>query len=172
MTARDIEIIIMLSSVCTGIGTVLLGLVGLYGLGQWRSQIKYRERYNLARKMILMAYQCEDAIRTSRSPFMDVSSLEIFLKYLQPVQKLIQRMRATNIECQIIFNEDLSTEIDVFTEEYNSIVSAYIQQYEAQISVEPTFKIERFKKIFGGDDDESRKSATKSIGEKLMKHLE
>lgn len=175
MTERDIQIIMMLSNLCTGIGTILLGLVGVYGVNQWRHQIKFKERYNLARRMILLAHQCEFAFESSRSPFMSVSRKEYF-EQLKPIQQSIQRMYALSIECRVVLNVELSSEIAQYDKAFRRIISAYIEEYESggAASQHPEDKEDRMKLIFGRHENlnESLRSATVSLSEKLKVHFE
>ncbi len=51
------------------IGLVIASFTAIYGVNEWRRQLKGRREYELAEEVLTLVYDCRDRLRSIRSPF-------------------------------------------------------------------------------------------------------
>lgn len=51
------------------IGLIIASLTAIYGLNEWRRELKGRRKYELAEEVLTLVYDCRERLRAIRSPF-------------------------------------------------------------------------------------------------------
>jgi hypothetical protein len=63
-----VEPVSLLSNICVGVSAIVVAGVSVYGIWQWQRELKGRSKFEIAKKMTLLAFQFQDELRTARSP--------------------------------------------------------------------------------------------------------
>jgi hypothetical protein len=50
------------------VSAIVVAGVSVYGIWQWQRELKGRSKFEIAKKMTLLAFQFQDELRTARSP--------------------------------------------------------------------------------------------------------
>ncbi|HUN07823.1 MAG TPA: hypothetical protein PLQ56_14530 [Aggregatilineales bacterium] len=200
MTERDIQIILMLSNLCTGLGTIILGVTAIWGLRQWREQLQFQAKAEIAKKMGIQALRVKQQFNIVRHPITwkaehtirsknddAIPEDRVFtdegyarLERVKQLAPLIDELQEISWEAQLIFGTEFDEEIKVYLDNYNKLFKAIRTRYDSsQIrSIESENRTELREKlediIYGSSKDElslAIDSATASIKEKARKYL-
>lgn len=154
MNPKDIEILTLIGNLCTGSGTFILAVTAIWGLGQWREQHRYKERFEVARKIVLLAFQFREEFKRARRLYVsddevsdrqktntetldDAYNLnEQFarLKRIQILIRLAEKMNTLNWEASILL-EGVNTDThikdigDVIQELHSAVVLYFGKAY-------------------------------------------
>lgn len=51
------------------IGLIIASITAIYGINEWRRELRGRKEYELAEEVLTLVYDCRDRLRAIRSPF-------------------------------------------------------------------------------------------------------
>jgi hypothetical protein len=69
MSQDVVNIVTVIGNVVVGLSAVVVAIVAVIGLRQWRVELTGRTKFELARKIALLAYQFRDELHAARNPF-------------------------------------------------------------------------------------------------------
>lgn len=64
-----VEFVRVLSDIVVGLSAAAVAIAGVSGLYQWRAELKGRTKYELACRMVILAFQFRDEYKRARNPF-------------------------------------------------------------------------------------------------------
>jgi len=137
MNPKDIEILTLIGNLCTGSGTFILAITAIWGLGQWREQMRYKEKYELAHKIVLLVGRLireyknvprhnhnysmlkRPKLSDERPEFQqNLDEKYALVKGFEPLSETVEELKNLNWEAKVILNDDLG----LFIEEYETIL--------------------------------------------------
>jgi len=68
------------SGAITALSTIIIAGLAVYGVREWKRQLKGKTDYEIARRYLKAALQLRDAIRFVRNPFISVAEMQLALK--------------------------------------------------------------------------------------------
>ena len=64
-----VELISILSNAFIGLSALAVAVIGFVGLRQWRAELTGKTKFDIARKLAILAFQYRDEYKRARNPF-------------------------------------------------------------------------------------------------------
>jgi hypothetical protein len=178
-----VELITIISEIIVGISAIAVAVFAFIGLRQWKIQLTGRTKFEVARKMAILAFEFRDEYKRVRSPMtlpgesserqvaesetLEETNLlnEYFARRnrLRPLQDTLRKLYETSWEAEIILDKDIGKFIKplekAFSELYASIESYFGAEHSRINRQVPTGRKEdwlenHFNRIYGHDHDD------------------
>ena len=179
-----VELVSLLSNICVGVSAIVVAGMSVYGIRQWQRELKGRSKFEIARKMTLLAFQFQDELRTARSPATFVGESvertkgddetpgernirdEHFARSmrLRPLQETMVKLREASWEAEALLIEGADKLIQPFEEAYRGLsisitfffnIQLEMQKASDKYVIPPALLDNHHKTIYGsGDADE------------------
>ncbi len=188
-----LELVSLISDILVGISAIIVTFLGFWGLYQWRRELIGRTRFEVARKMAMLAFQLRDEFIQARNPStfahesaerkrLDNETIEetqIRDEYFARIQRLapllvtIGKLDELCWEAQIVIDEDIERFIiplKGFVQELSSAIQVYFQwqitRSERTKTIEPRGMLEKsHSQIYGSPNDEISQKVDKAVKE-------
>lgn len=174
------ELVQVVGDLATLITSVIVAIVALYGLSQWKKELKGKAKYEVAKRLIYNAFKFRDQYKRARGMWVDISvasSREKFheekenetvyrdeyfarIQRVHPLQKTLREMYHASWEGEILFeNIDFGELIEPFEDSFNDLyfaINTYFGRYiersmqNAEVSKEDQSWLKEYRKIYYG----------------------
>jgi hypothetical protein len=148
-----IELIQFLSTIAVGSSAVVVAIVAIIGLAQWKKELTGKAKFEVAKNLAQNGYQYVDQIMYVRNPVIfaqesigrereedESLSVSTFLderyarlKRLEDVHKTLIALNTLGWEAEILFNKNMTQFIAPFGKEYRELNAAIKYYFNAQI---------------------------------------
>jgi hypothetical protein len=178
-----VELITIISEIIVGISAIGVAVFAFIGLQQWKIQLTGRTKFEVARKMAVLAFEFRDEYKRARSPMTlsgesserqvaesetleETNLLNEYFAHrnrLRPLQDTLRKLYETSWEAEIILDKDIGKFIKplekAFSELYASIESYFGAEHSRINRHVPTGRKEdwlenHFNRIYGHDHDD------------------
>lgn len=189
------EWLVQLASMLSNIMLGIAAIVGIIGLRQWRSELIGKTKFDIARKMMGLAYKFRDEFAAARRPvFPGYSAGRIRQEgetpeqralldeeyarksRLSPLAEIFQQLREESWQAEIIFrSEEIQSYITPFEERYKEFHYALHSYYYKKFGGEGRDTTGEWLIINSGEEDEISKSIDASVNglsKYMKKHLQ
>jgi hypothetical protein len=139
-----VEFIAVLSDVCVGLSALVIAILGIIGLSQWKAELTGRTKFDIARKMAKAALQFRDEVKRARSIYtLDGEAVdrikgehesqnesEILNEFyarrqrLMPLQKSLGELYETGWEAELLIDKEINELIKPLEETFKNLYVA------------------------------------------------
>lgn len=180
------ELISVLSNALVGLSALAVAIIGLIGLRQWRAELTGKTKFDIARKMAILAFQYRDEYKRARNPFTfsgesserqkaenetadETNILDEYFarkKRIAPLQETLRQLYEASWEAEILLDKNISKAIspleDSFKELFASMETYFHTRYNQAKHKQGYDNTEgvlqnHFKIVYGTADDEISK---------------
>ena len=191
-----VNVVKIFSDICVGLSALIVAVVSLLGLRQWRAELKGRAKFDLARQLSKTAIQFRNEARRVRDPVIYPQEkrerskqaseererlIQLLDEYfvrrnrLEPLQSSLERLNELGREAEVLLEEQIGEQIAAVNKWYKDLESAIDIYFRALIrgrSFEGNDLQEQRQIVYGTEDDEHTQRLYEIIGDliKTLKH--
>lgn len=188
-----VELVSVLSDCLVGLSALILACIGIIGLTQWRTELTGKTKFEVARKMALLAFQFRDEFRQARNPFTfpgesadrqrndsetreEAQVLDEYFarrKRLRPLQETLKNLHAASWEAEVILDENIGKLIRPVEGAFKELFAAIEVYFQMQLEgvrggrrhPEPdhVWLQSQFEQVYGTGDDEVSQSIDAAV---------
>ena len=175
------DVVKIASDICVGISALIVAIVGILGLRQWKAELKGRTKFELARQLAKAAIQFRDEVNRARDPVIypeeqrqrskQVSGererlIQLLDEYFVRRKRLVllrsslEKLNELGREAEVILEERVGEQVAAVNECYNDLQSAVDKYFQALIHA-PGHRLEdndwlqaQRKVVYGSGDDD------------------
>ncbi len=181
--------------------TIVVAAVGIYGINRWRTELTGKAKFEVARKVLLLALQLGDDIKVVRDPFTfpqeskdrekkeneNVSEGSVLdewfvrAKRMQSAVETYRKLHEASWEADILLGEDASKLVQPFDEAMRKLNASILTYFQSRLESakrsipgDRLFEMSVHEVVYGIPDDSFSKSldeATSKLKEQLKKYL-
>jgi hypothetical protein len=181
-----VELISILSDALVGLSALAVAIIGFVGLKQWRAKLTGKTKFDIARKMAILAFQYRDEYKRARNPFTfygesserkksenetddEANMLDEYFarrKRLGLLQETLRQLYEASWEAEILLDKDIGKAIipleDSFKELFVSMEAYFQTSYNQVIrkqgrGISEEWLQNHYKIVYGTADDEASK---------------
>jgi hypothetical protein len=139
-----VDLISVLSNIFVGLSALAVAIIGFVGLRQWRAELTGRTKFEIARKIAVLAFQYRDEYKRARNPFtfpgewserqkaenetIEESSVldEYFArrKRLSPLQEILRQMYEVSWEAEVLLDKNIGKSITPFEDSFKELFTS------------------------------------------------
>ena len=158
----DTELSSLLKDIFLGVSAIIVALVGIIGLTTWKSQLKGKARFDVARTIMRLAFKLREDFKSARSliswaiEFADrvkirdesegesqvLNEWHVKRQRLRPLGKHLHELQEAGWEAEAIFDADASVKVSEsiagFRQSYGRLASAIDSLFRHQLNTTVT----------------------------------
>ena len=185
-----VEVIQILSDVMVGVSALIVAILGIIGLTQWKAELKGRSRYEVAKRLAFLALKYRELLQSARSPFTFPSEWasrpkgenespqegQILDEYyaraqrLKKVQEVLWQLLEASWEARVVLGPEVTDLVEPLERSFREITSCLDYHFQMRLEALKAPRARRtpeekrcFRIIYGTREDEFFQELTEAV---------